>query len=284
MIQLDQVTYTYPQAKHPALSDISLEITESSLVAIVGPSGAGKSSLCALLAGFIPHHFHGTLQGRALVQGQDIAKTPLAELVTHVGLVFQNPFTQLSGAKLTTREEIAFGLENLGVPRLEMAERVARVIELFGLRDIADRSPYALSGGEMQRVALASIFVMEPRVLVLDEPTAQLDPLGARQVFEAIRTLANTQSVTVIIVEDKTEWIATFADRVITLHEGRVVLDGSPNTVLTSPLLDEIGIRVSHYTQAARAASRHRLWPSELALPTTLDKAIDGFKRARKKY
>ncbi len=285
MIQLDRVTYTYPHAKLPSLYDISLKISESSFLAVVGPNGSGKSTLCALVAGFIPHHFHGTLQGQVIIDGRDTAATPLSKLVTpQVGFVFQNPFNQLSGAKLTVREEIAFGLENLGVPRSEMSQRVDRVLELFGLTELVHRSPYELSGGEMQRVALASVFVMEPRVLVLDEPTAQLDPWGTRQVFEAIRTLVQNKRVTVIMIEDKSEWIAAFADRLIALHEGRLVLDGSPRTVLTSSHLDEIGVGVSRYTQAARSTQSAGGWPRDLELPATLDQAVAGFKRARKFY
>jgi energy-coupling factor transporter ATP-binding protein EcfA2 len=231
-----------------------------------------------MLAGFIPHHFQGELRGRVSVDGLDVAATPLAELVTHVGLVFQNPFNQLSGAKLTVTEEVAFGLENLGVPRQEMPRRVAAALELMGLGGLADRSPYALSGGEMQRVALASVLVMEPRVIVLDEPTAQLDPLGTTQVFRAIRSLVAARGGTVVLAEHKTEWIAVFADRVIALYDGEIALDGPPREVLTSPRLPELGIRVSPFIQAARAAREMELWPREQALPTTLEEALAGFR------
>jgi energy-coupling factor transport system ATP-binding protein len=279
MIRVERVSYTYPASKYPALRDLSFEIADGSFVGLIGANGAGKSTLCAALAGFVPQHYHGRLEGRITVEGLDTATAPLAELVTRVGLVFQNPFNQLSGAKLTVAEEVAFGLENLGVARGEMHPRVFATLELVGLADMANRSPYELSGGEMQRVALASILVMEPRVLVLDEPTAQLDPIGARQVFEAIRSVVNTRRCTVVMVEHKVERLAEFVDRVIALQAGQVVLDGAPHEVLTSPQLDDIGVALPRYTRAARRAREAGYWPRELALPATLEQAVNGLER-----
>ncbi|MGE5141444.1 MAG: energy-coupling factor ABC transporter ATP-binding protein, partial [Rudaea sp.] len=250
---LDRVTYTYPGSARPALSDISLEIVDGSFVGVVGASGAGKSTLCAALAGFIPHHFRGDLKGRVQIGDMETVSTPLTSLVTQVGLVFQNPFNQLTGARLTVAEEVAFGLENIGMPRQEMQARVEDVLTRVGLARLAARSPYALSGGEMQRVALASILVMDPRVLVLDEPTAQLDPIGARQVFEVIHEIVSSRRCTVVMVEQKTEWLAAFADRLVALRDGRVVRDGTPRTVLADPDL-QMDLVVPRYVPAARAA------------------------------
>ncbi len=278
MIRLDGVTYTYPASRHPALHELNLEIAQGSFVGLIGANGAGKSTLCAALAGFIPHHFQGTLEGRVVVGELETASTPLAQLVTKVGLVFQNPFNQLSGAKLTVAEEVAFGLENLGLPRAGMQPRIDNALALVGLTRMADRSPYELSGGEMQRVALASILVMEPRVLVLDEPTAQLDPLGTRQVFAAIRSVVAARQSTVIMVEHKVERLAEFADRVIALQDGAVTLDGAPRAVLTSRRLEDIGVDVPRYTSAARAARANGFWCDEVELPATLEQAVSGFK------
>lgn len=279
MIALEHVTYRYPHSKQPALRDVTLVIAEGSFVAVAGENGAGKSTLCAALAGFIPHHFRGDLSGRVVVDGLDTATTPLSELVAHVGLVFQNPFNQLSGAKLTVEHEVAFGLENLGVPRTEMLPRVAAALELVGLAQAAKRSPYELSGGQVQRVALACILVMEPRVLVLDEPTAQLDPVGTRQLFGALRTLVSSRRLTIVLVEQKTEWVAAFADRMIVMHEGAIVMDDTPRQVLASPRLEEIGVRIPRSTLAARLAREQGLWPSQKELPATVSEAIEGFSR-----
>ncbi len=280
MIRLEHVTYTYPQAASPALRDLDLDIAEGSFTGVVGPNGAGKSTLCAALAGFIPHHFHGELRGRVILSGMDTANTPLAELVTRVGLVSQNPYNQTSYSRLTVEEEVAFGLENLGVPRDEMHRRVHDALTLLGLAALAARSPFALSGGELQRVALASILVMEPRVLVLDEPTAQLDPVGAREVFEAIRAITRAGGRTVVLVEQKTEWLAAFADRVIALEAGAVVADGTPQEVLASEYVATTGVLLPRSTHAARAARVRGLWPGGRSLPVTLEQAAAGFRQA----
>ncbi len=277
VIEIQNLTYTYPATSHPALREVSLTVEAGEFVTIIGPNGAGKSTLCYTLAGFIPHFFKGELQGEVRVAGQDIRRVRLEDWVLKVGLVFQNPFNQISGAKFTVYEEIAFGLENIGVPREEMKRRVEEVMALTGIEDLADRSPYALSGGQQQRVALASILVMQPEVLVLDEPTSQLDPIGTREVFQVIRRLAH-QGVTIIMAEHKVEWIAEYADRVIALAEGRVIGTGTPAEVLTDPRLPDYGIGISRYTAVARRAAEEGLWPAERRLPVTLDEAEAGFR------
>jgi energy-coupling factor transport system ATP-binding protein len=281
LIELEQVSYSYPISTTAALSGISLQVAEGELLAIIGPNGAGKSTLCYTLAGFIPHFFRGELQGTVRVAGLETNSSALNEWVVNVGLVFQNPFNQISGAKYTVYEEVAFGLENLGIPRDEIRSRVDEALALNGIRDLADRSPYSLSGGQQQRVALTSILVMQPRVLVLDEPTSQMDPAGSRDVFGLIRSLAE-RGITVVMTEHKIEWIAAFADRVVALYEGRVLLDGKPGDVLTSELLLGKGFGISRYTSAAREALARNLWPSDRRLPVTLDEASAGFSAGRR--
>jgi energy-coupling factor transporter ATP-binding protein EcfA2 len=195
--------------------------------------------------------------------------------VLNVGLAFQNPFNQISGSKYTVFEEIAFGLENIGIPREEMKQRVANAMQLTGISDLADRSPYSLSGGQQQRVALTSILVMQPKVLVLDEPTSQMDPIGTREVFGVIRTMAE-KGMTVVLVEHKVEWIANFADRVIALHDGQILMEGTPREVLTSDLLMDKAFGISRYTSVARRAKELGLWKKN-ELPVTLEEAAQGF-------
>jgi energy-coupling factor transporter ATP-binding protein EcfA2 len=278
MINIKGVTYTYPGVSDPAVRDLTLEIPAGQLCAVVGPNGAGKSTLAYILAGFIPHFYHGTLKGSATIAGKDTVSTPLSDLVMIVGLTLQNPFNQISGTKVTTREEIAFGLENLGVPRGEMAERVEAAMDLVGISDLAERSPLALSGGQMQRVAIASILVMQPPVLVLDEPTSQLDPIGSREVFTAVRALASSRKVTVVIIEHKLEWVATLADRIIALVDGELVADGDPEDVLADESLWRQGVGQTRYTLAARSLKEQGSWPAGLKLPVTLEKAVEDFK------
>jgi energy-coupling factor transport system ATP-binding protein len=275
IVNLQNVTYKYPLTDTPVLQNINLQVEEGEFVAVIGPNGAGKSTLCYTLAGFVPHFFKGELTGIVEVAGNESHNSILSEWVLHVGLAFQNPFNQISGAKYTVFEELAFGLENIGIPREEMKARVEDTMRLTGISDLADRSPYSLSGGQQQRVALTSILVMQPKVLVLDEPTSQLDPIGTREVFGLIRNMAE-RGLTVILVEHKVEWIAQFADRVIALKDGEILLDGNPSEVLTSPLLPENGFGISRYTSVARKAREIALWNGE-KLPITLDEAVEGF-------
>jgi energy-coupling factor transporter ATP-binding protein EcfA2 len=276
IINLQNVTYKYPITDEPVLKDINLQVNEGEFVAVVGPNGAGKSTLCYTIAGFVPHFFKGEISGTVEVAGNESSKSSLREWVLNVGLAFQNPFNQISGAKYTVFEEIAFGLENTGVPRDEMKERVIEAMKLTGISDLADRSPYSLSGGQQQRVALTSILVMQPKVLVLDEPTSQMDPIGTREVFGTIRAMAE-KGMTVILIEHKVEWIANFADRVVALHEGQIMLDGKPSEVLTSDSLPDKGFGISRYTSVARKAKELGLWKRE-TLPVTLEEAVEGFR------
>lgn len=276
-VNLQNLSYKYPLTKEPVLQNINLQVKEGEFVSIIGPNGAGKSTLCYALAGFVPHFFKGELTGEIEVDGKKSSESTLDEWVLNVGLAFQNPFNQISGAKYTVFEEIAFGLENIGVPRNEMKDRVEEAMALTGISDLADRSPYSLSGGQQQRVALTSILVMQPKLLVLDEPTSQMDPIGTREVFGVVRKMAE-DGMTVVMVEHKVEWIAHFADRVIALKEGHILLEGTPSEVLTSDVLVENGFGVSRYTSVAREAKKQGLWKRE-KLPVTLFEAMEGFKR-----
>lgn len=276
-VNLKNVTYKYPLTDKPALQKINLQVKEGEFVAIVGPNGAGKSTLCYTLAGFAPHFFKGELSGTVEVAGKVSNQSTLDEWVLNVGLAFQNPFNQISGAKYTVFEEIAFGLENIGIPRDEMKKRVEDAMTLTGITDLANRSPYSLSGGQQQRVALTSILVMRPKLLVLDEPTSQMDPIGTREVFGTIRKMAE-EGMTVVLVEHKVEWIAQFADRVIAMHNGQILLEGNPSEVLTSNLLVKNGFGLSRYTSTAREAKKLGIWKKE-KLPVTLDEAVEGFKK-----
>ncbi|MBP7693466.1 MAG: ABC transporter ATP-binding protein [Anaerolineales bacterium] len=277
MIEIDSLTFTYAGADRPALHDVSLNIAPGEFVAVLGTNGAGKTSLCHALTGYIPHFYRGQLAGRVTLAGRDTQTLSLSEIVGTAGQVFQNPANQISGARLTVYEEVAFGLENLAVPRADMAARIAAALALTGLSALAGRSPYALSGGEQQRLALAAILVMQPRVLVLDEPTSMLDPAGAQSVLQAVAALRAT-GLTVVLAEHRLEWAAALATRVMVLAEGRIVRDGSPEVVLADPALADLGLIPLRYTQTARLARERGLWPAAASLPVTLEAAVAGFQ------
>lgn len=278
IVQLRNVTYSYPVTSTQALRRVDLVIDEGEVVGVVGPSGSGKSTLCHVIAGFVPHFHGGTLEGDVVVDGVRSDDAELHEMTSRVGLVFQNPFTQMSGSKYTVREELAFGLENLGVERNEMLERIEKAAADTRIENILDRSPYATSGGQQQRVALASILVMQPKILVLDEPTSQLDPAGTREVFGIISRLADA-GMTVVIVEHKMEWMAQVTDRVVALLNGSIHTAGPPSDVLVDDTLAEAGMSTSRYTSIARAARSSGLWPKDLRLPLTLAESRTGFKK-----
>lgn len=278
MIRLGDATYYYPRATVPALNGLTLDIPAGQFCAVVGANGAGKTTLCAALAGFVPHFYRGKLTGAVEVAGINIADSSLAELAGTVGLVFSNPFNQITGARFTVRDEIAFGLENMGIPLDEMGERIDAMLRFSGLEKFADRSPYALSGGQQQRLAIASVLVMRPKVIVLDEPTSQLDPIGSKEVFAILHDLAATDEVTVFMAEQKLEWVATFADRVIVLHEGRLVADGPPREILASPDIRQYGLELTRYTRAALASREAGLRSTDSPLPVTLEQAVEFFR------
>lgn len=279
ILQLEQVTYTYPGMPQPALRNLSLAVEPGEMVAIAGHNDAGKSTLCYALTGFVPHFFQGQLVGKLWIAGQSVADTPLASLTSVAGLVFQSPTNQLSHTKPTVYEELAFGLENLGIAPATMRDRIDATLHALDLTALATRSPLSLSGGEQQRVAIASILVMQPRILVLDEPTTQLDARSTAAIF-ALLAQRCQQGLTVVFATHNLEAIAHHATRVLVLHNGALVRAGAPATVLTDMCLDRWGVGYSTYTQVARQAQQAGILPPTSALPITLAGAIAHFRNA----
>lgn len=280
MITLDRITYAYPEAEHFALEDITFTVAEGEILGVVGASGAGKTTLAKVISGFIPHVDGGELTGTVTVDGADVAKLELAEAVSKVGLVIQNPFNQISGAKYTVRDEIAFGLENLGVPREEMAERVAAAAELLGMTHLLDRSPYALSGGQQQLVAIASMVVLRTPVLVMDEPTSQLDPAGTRMVFDVLSALRDS-GTTIVVLEHKVELLREHCDRIAVIANESLVAIGAPREILADGRMADWGIEPTRFTQAARAAARRGTIPASAHLPVGLEETARIFEGDR---
>ncbi len=276
MIRLTDVSYAYPDAERFVLEHVALEVERATIAGVVGASGAGKTTLAKIISGFIPNVDGGELSGTVEIDGADLAGVALSEAVARVGLVIQNPFNQISGARYTVREEIAFGLENLGTPRAEMAERVAEVAELLRITPLLDRSPYALSGGQQQLVAIASMIVLRTPVIVMDEPTSQLDPAGTRMVFDVLARLRDA-GITVVILEHKLELLHEHADRLHVIAGGRVAASGSPTEILADPRMTEWGVGSTRYTQAGRRSLERGLLPEGTPLPVSFDEATRVF-------
>ena len=251
LVSLQNVSFTYEYADLPALTNVSLELESGLVYGVVGLNSSGKSTLCSLIRGLIPAFHQGELSGTVTVLGKDLAEWEPADLSRSIGYVFQNPFTQISGIRDTVFEEIALGLENLGVERDEMIERVLEVVEQLGIESIIAKNPNDLSGGQRQKVAFAAIIAMDADFIVIDEPTSQLDPDASDAVFGIIRTLKE-QGKSIILVEHKMDLLAEFADRLIVMHEGTVVLEGDVRTVLLSGVLDQVGVPRPEVTELAR--------------------------------
>lgn len=278
MIELAGVSYAYPDTSRYVLADLDLSVGDGQVVGVVGASAAGKTTLAKIIAGFIPSVEGGTLSGSVEVNGVGISQLSLTEAVAQVGLVIQNPFNQISGAKFTVLEEIAFGLENTGVPRDEIEQRVHETARLLHVDHLLDRSPYALSGGQMQLVAIASMVVMRTPVLVLDEPTSQLDPGGSRMVFDVIEQLTDG-GTSVLIFEHKVELLREHADQIAVLADGRIVAWGGPREMLADPRLEEWAIGTTRYTRAGREAIERGLHVEASPLPVSLQDAVHYFTK-----
>ena len=251
-IKVENLKYRYPNTKELALDGLNFEIEKGSFIGIIGENGAGKSTLCQALNGLVPEFFKGAYGGKVFIGEAEAAKTPVSKLCQTIGLVFQNPFNQLSGAKETVFEEIAFGLQNFGVPKDEMIQRVNEVMKLLDIEAYKGRNPFDLSGGQMQRVALAGILAMKPEVIVLDEPTSQLDPAGSEEVFAAVDKLAKS-GITIIMVEQKLEKLAEYCDKILLLHQGKQIAFDTPEQIFSREDLKDYGILPPAYTSICRA-------------------------------
>jgi len=246
VIETKSLTYTYPGAFKPSISDISMKVEKGEFVLITGPSGCGKTTLCRTFNGLIPQFYQGELKGEITVAELDAAKHPTYELAKQVGLVFQNPENQLFA--LSVEKDVAFGLENLGFPRDEMRKRVDWALSLTGIYDLRERSPHEMSGGQQQRVAIAAVLAMQPQIIVLDEPTSFLDPLSAEKIFEVIHELNTKLGLTVILVEHRLDLTAKYADRIIIMDEGKVRFDGETREILGNDETRLIGVGIPKAT------------------------------------
>ena len=274
IIQIENLTYQYAHTDKPALVDINLSIKKGEYLAIIGPCGAGKTSLALSLNGIVPHMTVGEMRGKVLVDGFDTTQTQVRDLAHIVGMVFDNPEYQLSQSSVLA--EMAIGLENIGVPRKEMIKRIAEALEIVGLSGLEERSPLALSGGQQQRLAIAAALSMYPKVLVLDEPTSNLDPMGKEEVFSVAARLNRENQMTVVIVEHEVEVIADYADRVIVLDQGQIVNSGNVKEIFSDiDSLDRVGIRPPQVTAIASGLEKRGY--NFKNLPVTLDEADATF-------
>ena len=275
VIAVEKLKYRYPHADALALDGLTFTVEKGEFIGIVGANGAGKSTLSQALIGLVPQFYNGAYGGRVLIDGLPAESTPISELCCKVGLVFQNPFNQLSGAKDNVYEEVAFGMQNLGVPRAEMHRRTENALKLLDIWQFRDRNPFDLSGGQMQRVAIASILVMEPDIIVLDEPTSQLDPQGSEEVFRTVDKLAHS-GITILMIEQKIEKIAAYCDRILLLHQGHQIAFDTPQKVFSRPDLEQLGVQAPVFTRICRALGTTL---SDGSYPVTVEEAANQLRR-----
>lgn len=257
-LSFKDVRFKYQGSEAFALDGLSLDVEKGEFVSILGGNGAGKSTACLLANGLIPHAINGQLDGKVEVFGLDVAGRSVAELSTRVGIVFQEPESQLFC--MSVEEEVAFGPENLGVPRQEIRERVEWALELAGLAGFNERSPFNLSGGQKQRVAIAAALSMRPEMLVLDEPAYALDPVGRIELFKVLKELRERHGMTVLLAERDAEEAALYSDKVALMSHGRVVSAGPPKSVLRDPEgLLSMGVTPPQMAEVASLLNSHGL-------------------------
>lgn len=273
--KLEDVSYKYPLEDREILKNINLDIKKGEFWAVIGKNGSGKTTLCNVLRRFIPDFYKGELKGKITLEGKELKDYSAKEIVQKVGFVFQNPFTQISGVKETVFEEIAFGLENLALDAEYIRKRVEETLKLLHIEELKDKNPYELSGGQGQKVALASIIAMDPEIMVIDEPTSQLDPKGTEEIFEIIDILKK-EGKTIILVEHKLELIAEYAEKVMVLDEGEMILSGNTEDVLKNKILIEKEIGIPQYAALAyRLMDEGKVKFEEI--PITKEKAVEVF-------
>ena len=275
--KIENVNYKYPLEDKQALKNINIEIKKGEFWAIIGKNGSGKTTFCNMLRRFVPDFYKGELTGKIMLEDKELKDYSQKELVQKIGFVFQNPFTQISGVKDTVFDEIAYGLENLGLEKEEIISKVEKILKMLEIEKLRDRNPYDLSGGQKQRVALASIIAMNPDILVIDEPTSQLDPKGTEDIFRIINLMAN-EGKTIILVEHKLELIAEYAQNILVLDEGEIILSGKAEEVLNNKILLEKEIGMTQYSILAYELEKARKVELE-EIPITKEKTVELLKK-----
>ena len=251
MIQIQDMSFTYKGENQPALQEIRLSVPDGGFLGIIGPAGAGKTTLARAVTGMIPHHYKGDFYGSVTVNGMDTFETSLPDLSRIVGMVFQDVDSQIISPMV--EDELLYGLENFSVPREEIPARIEEALQKVGIADLRERTIGSLSGGQRQKVAIASIIALKPQILVMDEPTGELDPRSSRQVFSLLKELNEEHGVTVIIIEQKIMLLCEFARQLAVLSEGRIVRQGDTRDVLAhSEELEALGVNCPRVTTLSR--------------------------------
>ncbi len=250
IVRVEDLTYTYPNSDTPAIENITLDIQPGEFILLTGPSGCGKTTFCRTLNGLIPKFYNGTLSGSVVVNGLDVSEHSTMKLAQSVGLIFQNPDNQIFA--LTVEKDIAFGLENLGISREEMQSEINWAAETTGINKLRHRATHELSGGQKQRLTIAGVLAMHPNVIVMDEPTSFLDPVGAEHIFDVLDMLNKKYGMTIIIIEHRIDIAAKYVDRIIVFEDGRIRSDGKPEDILANEDTRLLGVGIPRILELAK--------------------------------
>lgn len=267
ILQLKNITYHYSNLQLAALDNINLTIQKGSFIGFTGPTGAGKTTLLKTINGIIPQFEGGLLKGQVLLKGTPTVEMTIAQIGRLVGTVLDDPEAQI--ICLDVEQELAFVMENFGIPPGEMERQMNMALSSVGIAHLRSRSTRALSGGQKQRLAIAAALVMLPEILVLDEPTSELDPLGSTDVFQVLKQLNTKYGITILVAEQNTELLTSYCDRLVVLDQGKLVLDGTVREIFSSKNIQQLGVAIPQVTELAQLFN-----DSPLKLPITLEEGL----------
>ncbi len=274
LIEFENVSFKYGDSENYAIKDINLKIDEGEFILLTGSTGCGKTTLIRCVNGLIPHFHQGVLEGKITVNGYLTTEQTVAFLSTIVGVVFQNPENQL--VSLNVLRELAFGPENMGLPREEINNRINETAEKLELKHLLDKTPIELSGGEQQRVAIASALTLKPKILLLDEPTANLDPKSAKMIIELLGALNKALNLTIIVIEHRLELLMDYVKRVILMEHGRIIADGRPAEVLYSDEAERSGVNIPRLIRVFKKLKQSGV--NLIFNPVTISEGVDALK------
>lgn len=275
IVAIEELTFYYSGAKEPALQDINLTFPRGKITMLIGATGSGKSTLYMCLNGLIPHLVLGKIAGRVRIDGLDTRDHSISELAQKVGFVFQNPEVQLFSH--TVREELAFGPENLGLSKSEILDRIQLAASTIQIDELMEREPAYLSGGQQQSVAIGAIWAMLPDLLILDEPTSNLDPQSTQRVLGLIQALNKKHGKTVLIAEHNIDSVAQIADYVLVIHKGQIVMQGKPREVFAqTEKLHQLGLVAPTATEVAQRLNSRGFKID--SWPLTVEEGIQVFR------
>ena len=265
VLEIKNLSFKYQDSKKRVFEGLDFSVKKGEFICIIGPNGSGKSTLCNSLVGLIPYYFTGKWGGNVIVNGINTKDSSIAELSRQIGFVFQNPFNQLSYTAGSVAEELAFGLGNMGVPRSEMLKKVDKVAKLMRIDHIIGKNPLELSGGQVQRVAFGSTFIMEPQILVLDECTTQLDPLGSEEIFDIVKEL-NKSGVTVVMVDHDMERVARCADRILVIAYGKQIAIDTPEKIFSNLDMASFDVDIPDFVTISKILKERGYYKGEITI------------------